>query len=379
MGLFNREDKFLKKARKQADQVVALKERFAALDDAALAAKTQEFKHRVQAGESLDALLPEVFAQVREASRRVLGMEHYYVQILGGIILHNGDIAEMKTGEGKTLAATLPVCLNALTGKGVHVVTVNEYLARRDSEWMGKLYRFLGFSVGLLERDADITAKQQAYQADITYGTNNEFGFDYLRDNMKVYQEELVQRELHYAIVDEVDSILIDEARTPLIISGSGDESSELYARADAFVRGLQAETDYEIDETNASEDDSVVTFYTKTYVGQTLTLEGREEMQERVGFYLPDEAFSDEDEAVDLRQAAHKSLDYLNGAVLSLKVTFSDGTEENYSYRLDTGKIKYSYEGGEGHMLPEFLSDEEAQDQPYLYGILMTDVTAQQ
>lgn len=249
MGLFNREDKFLKKARKQADQVVALKERFAALDDAALAAKTQEFKHRVQAGESLDALLPEVFAQVREASRRVLGMEHYYVQILGGIILHNGDIAEMKTGEGKTLAATLPVCLNALTGKGVHVVTVNEYLARRDSEWMGKLYRFLGFSVGLLERDADITAKQQAYQADITYGTNNEFGFDYLRDNMKVYQEELVQRELHYAIVDEVDSILIDEARTPLIISGSGDESSELYARADAFVRGLQAETDYEIDE----------------------------------------------------------------------------------------------------------------------------------
>lgn len=249
MGLFKREDKFLKKARKQADQVVAWKEHFAALDDAALAAKTQEFKNRVQAGESLDALLPEVFAQVREASRRVLGMEHYYVQILGGIILHNGDIAEMKTGEGKTLAATLPVCLNALAGKGVHVVTVNEYLARRDSEWMGKLYRFLGFSVGLLERDADVAAKQQAYQADITYGTNNEFGFDYLRDNMKVYQEELVQRELHYAIVDEVDSILIDEARTPLIISGSGDESSELYARADAFVRGLQAEADYEIDE----------------------------------------------------------------------------------------------------------------------------------
>ena len=249
MGLFKREDKFLKKARKQADQVVAWKEHFAALDDVALVAKTQEFKNRVQAGESLDALLPEVFAQVREASRRVLGMEHYYVQILGGIILHNGDIAEMKTGEGKTLAATLPVCLNALSGKGVHVVTVNEYLARRDSEWMGKLYRFLGFSVGLLERDADVAAKQQAYQADITYGTNNEFGFDYLRDNMKVYQEELVQRELHYAIVDEVDSILIDEARTPLIISGSGDESSELYARADAFVRGLQAEADYEIDE----------------------------------------------------------------------------------------------------------------------------------
>ncbi len=249
MGLFQREDKFLKRARKQADRVVALKERYIELSDEQLAAKTQEFKNRVQSGESLDDLLPEVFAQVREAARRVLGMEHYYVQILGGIILHNGDIAEMKTGEGKTLAATLPVCLNALCGKGVHVVTVNEYLARRDSEWMGKLYRFLGFSVGLLERDASIREKQQAYRADITYGTNNEFGFDYLRDNMKVYQQDLVQRELHYAIVDEVDSILIDEARTPLIISGAGDDSSALYAQADAFVRALREGQDYEIEE----------------------------------------------------------------------------------------------------------------------------------
>ena len=249
MFLFKREDKFLRRARKQADRVVALKGEFERLTDEALQAKTAEFRARVQAGESLDDLLPEVFAQVREAARRVLGMEHYYVQILGGIILHNGDIAEMKTGEGKTLVATLPVCLNALRGQGVHVVTVNEYLARRDSEWMGRLYRFLGFSVGLLERDADIPAKQRAYAADITYGTNNEFGFDYLRDNMKVHREDLVQRELSYAIVDEVDSILIDEARTPLIISGTGDDSSALYARADAFVRGLRAEADYELDE----------------------------------------------------------------------------------------------------------------------------------
>jgi len=237
MGLFNFEDKFLRRARKQADKVEALRDRFVAMSDEELAGKTQEYRNRAQAGESLDDLLPEVFAQVREAARRVLGMEHYYVQILGGVILHSGDIAEMKTGEGKTLVATLPVCLNALAGKGVHVVTVNEYLAKRDSEWMGKLYQFLGYTVGLLEREASVEQKQAAYRADITYGTNNEFGFDYLRDNMKINKEALVQRELHYAIVDEVDSILVDEARTPLIISGAGDSSSDLYRRADAFVK----------------------------------------------------------------------------------------------------------------------------------------------
>ena len=249
MGLFNFEDKFLRRARKQADKVEALRDRFVAMSDEELAGKTQEYRNRAQAGESLDDLLPEVFAQVREAARRVLGMEHYYVQILGGVILHNGDIAEMKTGEGKTLVATLPVCLNALAGKGVHVVTVNEYLAKRDSEWMGKLYQFLGYTVGLLEREASVEQKQAAYRADITYGTNNEFGFDYLRDNMKINKEALVQRELHYAIVDEVDSILVDEARTPLIISGAGDNSSDLYRRADAFVKTLKAEQDYEIEE----------------------------------------------------------------------------------------------------------------------------------
>ena len=249
MSLFRREDKFLRKARKVADQVEALKGEFYALSDEALVEKTKEYKNRYASGETLDDLLPEVFAQVREASRRVLGMEHFYVQILGGIILHNGDIAEMRTGEGKTLAATLPVCLNAISGKGVHVVTVNDYLAKRDSEWMGKLYEFLGFSVGLIVRDGTVEEKQAAYSADITYGTNNEFGFDYLRDNMKVRKEDLVQRELNYAIVDEVDSILIDEARTPLIISGAGDKSTELYEVANRFVKTLKNEEHFEVEE----------------------------------------------------------------------------------------------------------------------------------
>ena len=249
MGLFKMEDKFLKKARKQADKVEALKAKFSSLTDMELRAKTDEFRSRYQNGESLDDLLPEVFAQVREASKRVLGMEHFYVQILGGIILHNGDIAEMKTGEGKTLVATLPAVLNAIPGKGVHIVTVNDYLAKRDSEWMGLLYKFLGFSVGLVTKDMEPAQKKEAYQADILYGTNNELGFDYLRDNMVVYQERVVQRELNYAIIDEVDSILIDEARTPLIISGAGEESTELYGIADRFVRGLKLEEDFVLDE----------------------------------------------------------------------------------------------------------------------------------
>lgn len=249
MGLFNREDKFLRNARKQADKVEALREDFVKLSEEELAAKTEEFRARYEKGESLDDLLPEVFAQVREASRRVLGLEHYYVQLLGGIILHNGDIAEMKTGEGKTLVATLAACLNAIPKKGVHIVTVNDYLARRDSEWMGKLYNFLGYSVGLIVRDMTSEEKKAAYACDITYATNNELGFDYLRDNMKVSRDALVQRELNYAIIDEVDSILIDEARTPLIISGAGEKGTELYALADGFVRKLKEEEDYIVDE----------------------------------------------------------------------------------------------------------------------------------
>ena len=218
------------------------------LTDAELRAKTDEFKSRLQKGETLDDILPEAFATVREASKRVLGMRHFDVQLIGGIILHQGRIAEMKTGEGKTLVATLPVYLNALTGKGVHVVTVNDYLAKRDSEWMGKLYKFLGLSVGLVISRMEPSEKKKAYAADITYGTNNEYGFDYLRDNMVINKADMVQRELNYAIVDEIDSILIDEARTPLIISGTAAESSDLYGKADDFVKRLKAKTIVEED-----------------------------------------------------------------------------------------------------------------------------------
>ena len=218
------------------------------LTDTELKAKTDEFKQRLQKGETLDDILPEAFATVREASKRVLGMRHFDVQLIGGIILHQGRIAEMKTGEGKTLVATLPVYLNALTGKGVHVVTVNDYLAKRDSEWMGKLYKFLGLTVGLVISGMTPKQKKEAYAADITYGTNNEYGFDYLRDNMVIRKEEMVQRELNYAIVDEIDSILIDEARTPLIISGTAAESSDLYSKADDFVKRLKAKTIIEED-----------------------------------------------------------------------------------------------------------------------------------
>ncbi|NLJ79304.1 MAG: preprotein translocase subunit SecA, partial [Tissierellia bacterium] len=207
--------------------------------DQELQSKTMEFKDRLNNGESIDDILVEAYAVVREASSRVLGMKHFRVQLQGGIILHQGRIAEMKTGEGKTLVATLPAYLNGLTGKGVHIVTVNDYLAKRDKEWMGKIYEFLGLTVGCIVHGMDNAERREAYNCDIIYGTNNEFGFDYLRDNMVVYKDEMVQRELHYAIVDEVDSILIDEARTPLIISGRGEESTQLYQKADSFVRGL--------------------------------------------------------------------------------------------------------------------------------------------
>ena len=221
-------------------QVLALEEEYKKLTDAELQAKTPEFKERLKNGETLDQILPEAFAACREASARVLNMRHFPVQIIGGIVLHQGRIAEMRTGEGKTLVATLPAYLNALAGKGVHIVTVNDYLARRDSEWMGKLYRFMGLSVGLIVHDLDGEQRRQAYACDITYGTNNEMGFDYLRDNMVIYAEQRVQRGHNFAIVDEVDSILIDEARTPLIISGMGDKSNELYKVANQFARSLR-------------------------------------------------------------------------------------------------------------------------------------------
>lgn len=219
------------------------------LSDASLCGKTSLFKRRLEKGETLDDLLPETFAVVREASRRVLGMRHFDVQMLGGICLHEGKIAEMRTGEGKTLVGTLPTYLNALTGKGVHVITVNDYLAKRDSEWMGKLYRFLGLSVGLIAHGLDFPDRKHAYACDITFGTNNEYGFDYLRDNMVIYQEQMVQRDLNYAIVDEVDSILVDEARTPLIISGPGDKSTDMYRIMAKAVTVLKEGEDYTVNE----------------------------------------------------------------------------------------------------------------------------------
>jgi len=242
--LGNQNDREIKKLSKKIEEIEALEGSMQALSDEDLRGKTDEFKARLASGETLDDLLPEAFAVVREASRRVLGMRHFNVQLIGGLVLHQGRIAEMKTGEGKTLVATLPVYLNALEGKGVHVVTVNDYLATRDSQWMGKLYNFLGLSVGLIVHGLDHNERQQAYSSDITYGTNNEFGFDYLRDNMVIYREQMVQRELNFAIVDEVDSILIDEARTPLIISGVGEKSTHLYYVADNFVKTLKRGVD---------------------------------------------------------------------------------------------------------------------------------------
>ena len=242
MGLFgNYSKREVNRTKPIVKKINSLETEMEKLTDKQLSEKTIEFKERLNKGESLDDILPEVFAVCREASKRVLGMRHFDVQLIGGIVLHQGRIAEMKTGEGKTLVATLPVYLNALLGRGVHVVTVNDYLAKRDSEWMGKLYKFLGLSVGLAISGMNPKDKKAAYAADITYGTNNEFGFDYLRDNMVIYKEDMVQRPLYYAIVDEIDSILIDEARTPLIISGTSNESSDLYTRANDFVRRLTA------------------------------------------------------------------------------------------------------------------------------------------
>ncbi|MDR2902050.1 MAG: DEAD/DEAH box helicase, partial [Lactobacillales bacterium] len=246
-------DRYIKKLKKTTDEINALEAKFEALTDVQMREKTAEFKKRVADGESLDALLPEAFALVREASKRVLEMRPFDVQLIGGIILHKGKIAEMKTGEGKTLVATLPVYLNALAGKGVHVVTVNDYLAKRDSGWMGKIYEFLGLTVGCITSGIpDKEERKKAYACDITYATNNELGFDYLRDNTCFSKEEMVQRPFYFAIVDEVDSILIDEARTPLILSGMAEDSSEKYMAVDRIMTGIKPEH-YDKDEKHRS------------------------------------------------------------------------------------------------------------------------------
>ena len=264
----------LKKIQPKVQAVEALEQEYAALSDQELKSKTQQFKDRYQKGESLDDLLPEAFAACREAAWRVLGMKPYRVQIIGGIVLHQGRIAEMKTGEGKTLVATMPAYLNALTGRGVHIVTVNDYLAKRDSDWMGKVYRFMGLTCGTILHDMSSQERREAYACDITYGTNNELGFDYLRDNMAIYKRDMVQRGHVFAIVDEVDSILIDEARTPLIISGQGDKSTDLYKQADSFVRTL---TPLKVIEVDAKESqDDIQADYIIDEKGKTATITPR-------------------------------------------------------------------------------------------------------
>ena len=271
----SRSEREVKKLKPIIDRIEALEPDFAALTDEELRGKTEEFRSRYRAGETLDELLPEAFAAVREASWRVLGMKHFRVQLIGGVVLHQGRIAEMKTGEGKTLVAVLPAYLNALTGEGVHIVTVNDYLARRDSEWMGKVHRFMGLSVGLIVHGLSSAERREAYAADITYGTNNEMGFDYLRDNMALYKSDMVQRGHHFAVVDEVDSILIDEARTPLIISGQGSESTDLYRQANDFVARLRPLVVASVDE-KAEEDEDLDADYVVDEKARTATLTAR-------------------------------------------------------------------------------------------------------
>ena len=268
-------EKEVKRLEPIVQKIEALEEEYRHLTDAQLQAKTPEFKERLKNGETLDDILPEAFATCREASDRVLGMRPFRVQLIGGIILHQGRIAEMRTGEGKTLVATLPAYLNALTGEGVHIVTVNDYLAKRDSEWMGKLYRFLGLTVGLVIHDIEPKDRKASYAADITYGTNNEFGFDYLRDNMALYDSELVQRGHAFAIVDEVDSILIDEARTPLIISGQGEQSTQLYQIVDQFVSRLKFVRYAKVDN-KEEEDPNLDADYVVDEKARTVTLTAR-------------------------------------------------------------------------------------------------------
>ena len=318
-------DKELKRIVPLKDKVLALEPEMQKLSDEELKAKTAEFKERLAKGETLDDLLPEAFAVCREADWRVLGMKPYPVQIIGGIVLHRACIAEMQTGEGKTLVATMPVYLNALTGRGVHVVTVNDYLARRDSEWMGKVYRFLGLTVGLVVHGVESTDRKKAYEADVTYGTNNEFGFDYLRDNMVVYKANMVQRGHAFAIVDEVDSILIDEARTPLIISGKGEDSSAMYKRADDFAKTLKKSVIVELDDKVSAEEqvdgDYVVDEKRKT---ATLTESGVQKAEAFFGV----ENLADADNmslrhyidgAIKARGVMHRDIDYIvkNGEVI--------------------------------------------------------------
>ncbi|MFM1515348.1 preprotein translocase subunit SecA [Helcococcus ovis] len=318
-------EKEISKLQPKVDQILSLEEEYSKLTDEQLKNKTEEFKVRLKNGETLDDILVEAFATVREASWRVLGMKHYPVQLIGGMILHQGSISEMKTGEGKTLVATLPAYLNALEGKGVHVVTVNDYLAERDKDWMGKVYRYLGLSVGCVLYGLTQRERQEAYNADITYATNNQLGFDYLRDNMEIYKEDTVQRGLHYAIVDEVDSILIDEARTPLIISGQGEESTDMYLKADTFVKTLEGRI-LDPEETEKNKLDMLledVKLETVDFVvdekrkSATLTEQGTEKAEKFFGIENLSDAENMElahhiNQALKARNTMHNDIDYV-------------------------------------------------------------------
>ena len=311
-------DRELKKINPITKKVLALETKYQPMSDAELQAQTPALKERLANGETLDDILPDAFAVCREAAWRVLGMKHFPVQIMGGIALHRGSIAEMQTGEGKTLVATLPAYLNALTGEGVHIVTVNDYLAKRDSEWMGKLYRWLGLTVGLIVQGLDGDARRRAYNADITYGTNNEFGFDYLRDNMVVYKASMVQRGHAYAIVDEVDSILIDEARTPLIISGKGEDSSVMYKRADDFAKTLKKSVIVELDD-KVEADEQVDGDYVVDEKHKTCTLTESGVKKAEAWFNVENLADADNmtlrhyiDGAIKARGVMHRDTDYI-------------------------------------------------------------------
>ena len=335
----------VKRVQPICDKVLALEDKYAAMSESELKNQTTILKERLANGETTDDILPEAFATCREAGWRVLGMKHFPVQIIGGIVLHQGRIAEMKTGEGKTLVATLPAYLNALTGEGVHIVTVNDYLARRDSEWMGKLYRYLGLSVGLICHDLDNEGRKKAYAADITYGTNNELGFDYLRDNMVVYKENKVQRPHAFAIVDEVDSILIDEARTPLIISGKGDKSTDLYAKADALAKTLKVQRFAELDAKEDMEEyykendiDYVVDEKQKT---ATLTQSGVKKAEEFFGI----ENLTDPD---NLTIQHHVNQAIKANGVMKLDVDYVVKAKTNYTYTgIEDCKIAAQMQGG--------------------------------
>ena len=325
--LFNYSEKEVKRVMPLVEKINGLESSMKELTDAELQNKTTEFKERLSNGETLDDLLPEAFAVVREAAVRVLGMRPFDVQLIGGIILHQGRIAEMKTGEGKTLVATLPAYLNALTGEGVHVITVNDYLAKYQGEMMGNLYKFLGMTVGIIVNEMKPNEKKEAYACDITYGTNNEYGFDYLRDNMVIYKDQLVQRKLKYAIVDEIDSILIDEARTPLIISGKANKSSNLYSKADSFVRKLTPKVIVEEDVKNVeqAEDnekyDYIVDLKAKS---ATLTDKGVKKAEEEFGLENFNDLENSElvhnvNQALKAHGVMKKDIDYIvkNGEVL--------------------------------------------------------------